>query len=346
MRDLEKRAAASKIPAVRRQKCPHSYETAPVFTRVVALQRTIGNAAVTHLLRRTTPCEINLPRQGYGGVDTQCDSVAAGGTQEHPVIQRLPAATSDRTLANEYMAMVKKSATFRELDKVVARHQPINLVDSGPSGPTNYDPEVHEINMPSQQPTANLRASLLWEMHNARSKGPHRRARSLMYLAGSADDSPEQQLLARYYNAAFALAGEWVEWTQLAAFSHRADRVNSDLGGGEQVTNYFAAGFDRPGEGWFEFVNYLEEMLEARHTAVYDPAAGSEDWVGEEILQLAYEKAPASMVVTEKEFGDFRSGRRRQIKDEAHNPFKSRQLVWRAANDAWLSGSEDSSGSE
>jgi hypothetical protein len=54
-----------------------------------------------------------------------------------------------------------------------------------------------------------------------------------------------------------------------------------------------------------------------------------------EILRRALEKSPSSMVITAKEVGDFRSGRRRSIKDEAHNPFKSMGFVYQVASDAW-----------
>jgi hypothetical protein len=113
---------------------------------------------------------------------------------------------------------------------------------------------------PVKRPSATVRSDLLWEMHNAVSRGRFNRADRLLDLATSVDQSPEGEYLARYYRAASALASEWVEWVEwsnLLIFETRAGRIDADLGGGGQVEGKFAQVFDEPGEKWFRFDEYL-----------------------------------------------------------------------------------------
>jgi hypothetical protein len=190
---------------------------------------------------------------------------------------------------------------------------------------------------PVKRPSAAVRSDLLWEMHNAVSRGRFNRADRLSGLATSVDQSPEGEYLARYYRAASALASEWVEWSNLLIFETRAGRIDADLGGGGQVEGKFAQVFDEPDEKWFKFDEYLKYMLSSGHALAYDPDSTEDAWVGKEIHRLAYEKSASSMIVTQKELAEFRSGRRRDIKNEAHNPFNNESLAERAARMAWPS---------
>ena len=78
-------------------------------------------------------------------------------------------------------------------------------------------------------------------------------------------------------------------------------------------------------------------MLSSGHALAYDPDSAGAAWVGKEIHRLAYGKSASSMTVTQKELAEFRSGRRRDIKNEAHNPFNNESLAERAARMEWPS---------
>ena len=297
----------------------------PVASRVLALQRSMGNAAVTAMIQRTLPLNIRDRRGGRPSLTTD----------------------SDRSLGDEYMEMMK-SPEFRKLDSIAAKHRAIRLIDSSDSGAIDYEVEQHAIRVPGEEqpsadvppvkrPSAVVRSDLLWEMHNAMSRGRFNRADRLSDLATSVDRSPEGQYLARYYRAASALASEWVEWSNLLIFETRAGRIDADLGGGGQVEGKFAGVFDKPGEKWFKFDEYLKYMLSSGHTLAYDLDSDKDAWVGKEIHRLAYEKSASSMIITQRELAEFRSGRRRAIKNEAHNPFNNESLAERAARRAWPS---------
>jgi hypothetical protein len=326
----------------------------PTVTGVVALQRTAGNTAVGHLIQRAAVEELNQPqREPEAGPRHRVSDVGAGriglvGSLERGgegltpagadirtrprTIQRALTETSDPRLAQEYTAMLA-SPTFRELDASVTGHDPIRLLDSGPDGPISYNHRLHQIRMPADDPVDDLRGHLLFEMHNARSRGPHRRTRNTHGGDPPENPSVEEKLLAPYRQAALALSVEWQEWSQVTAeYDVRAERIDTDLGGGgSHVARYHESEFDTPGQKWFNFATFLKDQRDDEHTQHYDPDADRPGWVGETILRAALAASPASLRITGREYADFRSGRRKHIKNEANNPFKSMAVVRRAA---------------
>jgi hypothetical protein len=109
-----------------------------------------------------------------------------------------------------------RSAIFRDLDSVVTKNQPINLIDSD-SGETLYDSKTHTIRIP------------------ALDRGAQERAEKFLEGEGRYDgvDSLDEWDLGSYRTAAYALATEWNEWIRLPEAAVRAERIDADLGGGQ-----------------------------------------------------------------------------------------------------------------
>jgi hypothetical protein len=97
-------------------------------SRVLALQRSMGNAAVTAMIQRTFPLSIRDRSGGRPSLTTD----------------------SDRSLGDEYMEMMK-SPEFRRLDSIAAKHRAIRLIDSSDSGAIDYEVEQHAIRVPGKE---------------------------------------------------------------------------------------------------------------------------------------------------------------------------------------------------
>lgn len=314
-------------------------------------------AATTHAERDSRAAgEEKGPRADespMSGPNNSPDSAAgdrqAPGRTISLTIQRAPTQNSDPTLRNLYTELMQHSATFRELDRIVTAQRDIHLVDGHWNGRAAYSMESHAIMIPIMPPTAEgrrsnrfsrqrpqprpmdvLRAELLFEMHNARNRGANTRIRELLATELPDSASATETLLAPYRAAAFALASEWEEWSRIAEFNLRTDRINTEVGG-PAVRSLFGQDFDTPDQKWFLFQNYLQTQLSSRHTNYYDRAAGAPDWAGHRILNLALSTSPASLRITQREFMEFSSGQRRSLKSDGVNPFKSENITRLAA---------------
>jgi hypothetical protein len=101
------------------------------------------------------------------------------------------------------------------------------------------------------------------------------------------------------------------------------------------VSLEFAGRFDVPDEKWFNFVDFLEEQRTEGHVNGYDDFAGSSDWKGHTILDLARKRSPDALQVSQAEYVAFRVGIRRRtnrpVKERMENPFQGHDLVLLAA---------------
>lgn len=265
-------------------------------------------------------------------------------------IQRAPTPDSNPTLRALYTSLMQGSETFRELDSVLSPpHRRVRLADL-PGGNAQYNPATHTIYVPvhepplrgrrgtrsgppsppQRRPAARLRAELLFEMHNARNRGALTRIQQRLLPRGlPANATPTERALAPYRAAAYALAAEWEEWAKGVEFNERTERINSEVG--PQVASVFGRKFDTPDQKWFSFRNHLQDQIDRGHTANYDPAANLPGWVGHRIVHFLLAVRGPSLMVTQRELADFRSGRRRSIKSDGANPFTSESLIHAAA---------------
>jgi hypothetical protein len=126
-----------------------STESASAAPRVIALQRSIGNAAVTCMVQRMFALRVRDRRGGRPSLTTD----------------------SDRSLGDEYMEMMK-SPEFQKLDSIAAKHRAIRLIDSSGSGAIDYEADEHAIRVPGEEqlsadvspvkrPSAAVRSDLL-----------------------------------------------------------------------------------------------------------------------------------------------------------------------------------------
>jgi hypothetical protein len=337
------------VAAVRRA----SLDATPTDENLLALQRSVGNAGVTHLLQRVRANGCSPRREERGATESESgtprtdgsnlqDSLAAAGlldsiqrrVDKHPPsgraaswsIQRAPTEDSNPTLAEHYKAMMDSPA-FQDLDRQVSEHEPIHLVDSSASGITLYNHQAHSIYIPAGLPTNELRAILLFEMHHAADRSSGQRLLDLHKQATDTLAAEAPHLLPKQ-RAAHALAIEWIEWTRVAAAHYRAQKIDVDLGG-NQILDEFANTFTTRGEGWFKFEKYLRDQIKNKHTTTYDKDARRSGWAGKEILNQALSTDSRALMITEDEVEAFRSGARDRIKDPADNPFSPDKLIFR-----------------
>lgn len=296
-----------------------------------------GNAAMVALLSRPAG-SVTVQRQPNG------PAVDATEMVEHGL-----ARDSDQGLVEMYLEMIDASATFAALDRRVPKsnEHPLLLADSsqhgiqvGPAqvGLTAFSSgSVHDIII---IPKASLsesaqRSALLFELHNAINRTNHQNTTELF----GSFPAHETELLAPYIRAAKALSIEWDEWRSTAEAELLGTLIDDELAEGlGEETGYegdmleltYAQSFQRPGEGWFRFTNFLDRQRQD-HTLYYDPDAGNVDWVGKSILHLALTNSPGSLEIGEEDRDDFLEERRTAIKDVGENPFKNKGIVRSAA---------------
>jgi hypothetical protein len=328
--------------------------------RLIAVQRKAGNAAVARLLGAISSARPeSLTERDIAGLDQgptwdhhdtpqinggmagsrapaagSCSEVSPTTYVESSTIQRAPTVDSHPLLTQQYKAMLA-SQTFRFLDdEVTTKHGPIRLT-LHPSE-TLYNENDHEIRT-NPQPPADIRANLLFELHNAYNRDHILKSGQTHLDEDLTAPGLSEQHLEDYRVAAYALSMEWLEWISAVEVSARAEEIDNSLGGdgGSQVRLAFAKRFDAPNRKWFNFVDFLEEQRTTQHTQGYDPFAGNSDWKGDAILELACTRNAAALKVTQKEYLDFRDGMRgrtgKPVKDRTNNPFHGNDLVILAA---------------
>ena len=249
---------------------------------------------------------------------------------------------SDLGLINEYYNLLR-SAEFQKLNQIVTQHQDITLLDSSANQALDYNPATHTIRVPLNTPAGaarslpDVREMILWEMHNARNRGAHKRTALKFPVPGPNATWEEKELFLDPYNlAARALSKEWDEWIKVAEHDIRADAINQDPAvtgplGANPVTRRFGGNLAEPGEKWYQFKEYLRDQIANNHTTSYDKSAPNADWEGHRILATVQRKSPASLIMTNKQVDDFIEGKKTYIKDEAINPFKNRAIIKEAS---------------
>ena len=258
------------------------------------------------------------------------------------VIQRLgpDIGASSPGLVAEYNNLLL-SETFQELNQIATTNRDITLIDSSliPGQPTDYAGGPHRIRVPindplgAPRPLADVRDDIMWEMHNATTRGAtNRTGAKLLGPAPGPGASSEERKLHAYKIAAGALSHEWEEWILVAEHDLRVQHINADpamvgLGGGPHVTRAFGGAYAVPDGGWYLFENYLAGQLAGGHTAAYDPNAGAPNWKGNRILNIVRSKSLSYLKITQKQIRDWNSGRRKKIKSINNNPFNKMSII-------------------
>lgn len=219
------------------------------------------------------------------------------------------------------------------------------LADGSVGQHIDYAAHTHTIRVPittdptvgpaAPHPLDQVRADILWEMHNAANKGPLGRAGARLnspLRPGTTADQTKEQL---YKQANLALSYEWIEWAKTLEHVLRVRKISGELPAGPppQVQDQFGAHYAVADAGWYRFRNYLDDMIARGHTTGYDPnATAAKTWKGWRILQLAQSKSKAPLEITAKQQAAFETGKKREIKDEGVNPFRA-DALWQEAMD-------------
>ncbi len=247
---------------------------------------------------------------------------------------------SDNALVEQYEFLLH-SAHFRPLARLVTSDEQIILEDSSdvPGQPEDYDAYKHCIRVPLKtkdgiaRPLADVRAALLFEIHNAYLRGLIERTNRLDPPDLSPDSSAKEKEFYPFRMAGFALSCEWGEWIHAIECHLRIRAINADpkMGEGRQhVRECFGARYAKFDQRWYKFSKYIEEQIEGKHTLDYDPEAAKPDWVGKHILAVVQARYPASLIITQKQVRDWQNGIRRRVKSPSNNPFISPTIIPRA----------------
>jgi hypothetical protein len=315
---------------------------------IAGLQNAAGNAAVVAVIDATRS-------------RTARTSAETRPTGTGLPIQRAPHPESSESLKQMYAEMTERSPTFRELDDQVSSRHAIRLSEDNPSGHgVQYNPSSHTIFIPpSKAPLPDRRFSLMFEMHNALHRDAFSSVDQRLPRGGGADAH-----LAPYVMAARALAQEWIEWNTSVSTEIRALKVNFEMGnpampdawrqavdddlsivsehdvGGsgvdlhQHVRNEHLKQYDgKLPENWRSFVRCVMAQIRAGHTAAYDPAVATNDWVGAKLLIDVMGTNYASVEMSKDEIGEFLNGNRPSVKNIKDNPFTSTRRVVRVAGE-------------
>ncbi|WP_433298639.1 hypothetical protein ACQPZQ_21570 [Pseudonocardia sp. CA-142604] len=220
------------------------------FRRILALQRSAGNASVVAAVRALEgtmddgPAVSSSEHEPRSAPLTSMSSTLLSTHANSCTIQRAATEDSDSDLKAIYDELLVRSPTFRSLDaQLTESHGQIRLMDSlklagRQRGTVAYVGNQHAILAPAggAHPSA-LRSNLMWEMHNALNRGEAVRTGSVFapHLPRSMGGPPmpafEQARAQKYYVAARALAIEWDEWATLIEADLNGLKVNFELAG-------------------------------------------------------------------------------------------------------------------
>jgi hypothetical protein len=113
----------------------------------------------------------------------------------------------------------------------------------------------------------------------------------------------DQEELALFTAAIDALRFEYHEW--ISAYLTHMETVDANMAlsghGPDRVTPRLAQAHAEPAEGFFDFTAYMEEQIQAGHTAAFDGAATDDNWTGHILIQQAQQDHPALLTITEDE---------------------------------------------
>ena len=125
--------------------------------------------------------------------------------------------------------------------------------------------------------------------------------------------------------AAFALAYEWIEWTNVIEHTQLCQAINADLNmgaGGPHVTDTYQYE-TRPDGPWYKFDSYLKDQIEREHTTLYDPHAADASWAGKHLLAIVKKHSPARFKIMQSQVEDWLTGKTEKIKSPSNTPFDS-----------------------
>ncbi|BCL80425.1 hypothetical protein ccbrp13_28900 [Ktedonobacteria bacterium brp13] len=236
---------------------------------------------------------------------------------------------SNPRLAQQYQ-MLLPSPHFQHLDQLANSHQKLTLIDSSASKKmydfsSIYDPVGHRILVDlkdkkgNPRPFEDVRKDLMIELHNACSRDSFQRTATLFPKGLDKKASPDEKESHSYKMAKFALSSEWNEWINIFECSQRIQNINADLNMQDvRITNPYERHFAKADQGWYQFPNYLQDQILQKHTAHFDSMAHRPDWIGKRLMAVA---DPASLMITQEQVENWKSGKTTKIKPLSNNPW-------------------------
>ena len=281
------------------------------------------------------------PQQGSFGASTRPfgeysmgDNLAHNETGGSTMagMERINAAAPDYSLVQEYQTLMG-SKHFKILDQVANSTRSLTLRDSShvPDQPVQYHPSSHEIDVPlyhadktTRRPSADVRADILWEIHNACNRDMFERLGALNPRDPGLSASHEDMEKYKYNKAVYALGKEWFEWSLAHEFDLRCQMINKEMGknnnkSGDYVTRRLGGVIKK----WDQFTNYIGGQIDDQHTTAYDPSAAHPDWIGKQIVRevYAHKEGREALQVRESVIKAWLKGSRPNIKNPDKNPF-------------------------
>lgn len=218
-----------------------------------------------------------------------------------------------------------RSCCYQELDQLCTFNQKLALhVENRPRA--CYRQETHQIVISERAMNhaseSAIRAALLWERHNAKSRD---RFQHIGDLRPSATTPPE---MVRRMRASYALAVEWYERVKAVECDLRAETIKNGpemRQAGVSVARRFAPHFQEKEQSWYQFTNCLEMQIHAdpAHPTMYDQSAREPDWVGRRILALVQQENATSLIIKQDQVRDWQQRKMTNIEAPFDNSFLS-----------------------
>ena len=261
-----------------------------------------------------------------------------------------PDKTSDSALAEQYNFLLR-STHFQHLAKIANSEEKITLRITTSRDMNNtsythgacYSDHNHTIYIyhnrkdGTAKSVEEIREDILWEMHNASMRDQLKRSAEKFCTAKPDQNAPRKEKeIYLYKMAAYALACEWIEWTNIMEHALRCQAINADpnMGAGEQHLAEPFQAITQPDHPWHKFDGYLKTQIEGEHTTFYDPHAANPSWVGKHFLAIVEKRSPAKFKIMQNQVEDWLTRKTEKIKPPSNTPFYSHAIVKKAQQHA------------